>query len=132
MGIRETIAEFGSSARFEECDCRDIFGEEKHLFYLRYLPQGLWERYQSAVMKGLPKNEPRGLQVMLLAMSLCDEQGEPLYEYKKTDHMEVVSRIPAIISGRLAKKAQEMNSETEEDLKANAGNFESGTIGDYS
>ena len=132
MGTKEILQELAASRKVKEVDCSDIFGDESHVFYLRYLPMGLFERYQQQTLRQMADKQPnpRGLNIMVVSMALCEEDGTPVFDWKKQEDKEACGRIPAKMLSRLAKIAASMNVESEEQLKELAGNSEGGTIAD--
>lgn len=107
----------------DDLDKREVTVEEwDGEVYIRELTGRERDAFENEILTGDP-NDPdvntENLRARLLVRTLCDEDGERLFE---DDQMEDLAEKSGAVLGRLFEVAQEMNGMTAEEMTDMAGN----------
>lgn len=131
MDLKERLKSVSHLPHIERVDCSDIWGDPDDVFYLRALPTRTFERYQVRAVKSLRGDETHaGLRAMLLAMSLCDEKGENLFDWTKREDIDLCDKIPMILANKLYVEAQTINVGDDKEVETLAKNSNSAKTDD--
>lgn len=109
----------------KEVDCSDIYGDSTDIFYIASIPVGQFEKYQARTLKSVKKEDIEGIKAMLLAMTLCDENGTKMFDYTNPKDVAACASIHTPLATRLYAEAQKFNLATTEDMESKIKNSKS-------